>query len=79
MRHDALCAQVQAVIVMPALNKRAAAKKGKQNAKKQKPAKEGVPDCGRLPRAPAKPLRCNASQRIRDCDLTLERVLEHLI
>ena len=55
MRHDALCAQVQAVIVMPALNKRAAAQKGNQNAKKRKPAKEGVLDCGRLPRTPDNP------------------------
>ena len=60
-----MCAQVQAVIVMPALKKRAAAMKGKQHAKKQKPAKEGVPNCGRLPRTSAKPLRCcKASQRI---------------
>ena len=55
VRECRLCAGGSSLLVFMPPKRKSAAMKGKQNAKKRKPAKEGVPDCGRLPRTPDNP------------------------
>ena len=58
VRHDAVCAQVRAVIIMPAPNKRSAAKKGNQNAKHKPPLSEVCQIAVASPDPQQIPLQC---------------------